>query len=213
MTSSTVLDLSKLSAPLLPISTIAPTSTSASTEEVKGLDDSPEDEEAKYIKLIAGDAEIKGEIKDDVKILREIAVASGNKLLNTMIDGDPKEKVFHLPNIKRAVLVKVVEYMVHHHNNPAKEIKKPIKSSNMAEIVSVWDAAYVDVDQPMLFGLVLAANYLDYKDLLDLTCAKVAAMIKGKSPEELRKLFNIVNDFTPDEEATLADEAKWADST
>lgn len=25
-------------------------------------------------------------------------------------------------------------------------------------------------------------------------------MIKGKSPEEIRKLFNIVNDFTPEEE-------------
>jgi hypothetical protein len=28
----------------------------------------------------------------------------------------------------------------------------------------------------------------------------VANMIKGKSPEEIRKLFNIVNDFTPEEE-------------
>jgi len=25
-------------------------------------------------------------------------------------------------------------------------------------------------------------------------------MIKGKTPEEIRKLFNIVNDFTPEEE-------------
>ena len=25
-------------------------------------------------------------------------------------------------------------------------------------------------------------------------------MIKGKQPEEIRKLFNIVNDFTPEEE-------------
>jgi Skp1 family, dimerisation domain len=25
-------------------------------------------------------------------------------------------------------------------------------------------------------------------------------MIKGKSPEEIRKLFNIVNDFAPEEE-------------
>jgi Skp1 family, dimerisation domain len=27
-------------------------------------------------------------------------------------------------------------------------------------------------------------------------------MIKGKSPEEIRKLFNIVNDFTPEEEVS-----------
>ena len=28
----------------------------------------------------------------------------------------------------------------------------------------------------------------------------MANMIKGKTPEEIRKLFNIVNDFTPEEE-------------
>ena len=34
----------------------------------------------------------------------------------------------------------------------------------------------------------------------DVGCKTVANMIKGKSPEEIRKLFNIVNDFTPEEE-------------
>ena len=29
-------------------------------------------------------------------------------------------------------------------------------------------------------------------------------MIKGKTPEEIRKLFNIVNDFTPEEEVCLS---------
>ena len=36
--------------------------------------------------------------------------------------------------------------------------------------------------------MILAANYLDIKSLLDLTCAKVASMIKGKNTEEIRTL-------------------------
>ena len=42
-----------------------------------------------------------------------------------------------------------------------------------------------------------AANYLDIKPLLDLTCAKVATTLKGKTPEEIRIEYNIRNDFTP----------------
>jgi hypothetical protein len=69
----------------------------------------------------------------------------------------------------------------------------------------------------MLFDIILAANYLDIKPLLsvlfeynplpllmllssDLGCKAVAGMVKGKTPGEIRKLFNVVNDFTPEEE-------------
>ena len=47
-----------------------------------------------------------------------------------------------------------------------------------------------------LTDMLKAANYLDIKPLLDTGCKTVANMIKGKSPEEIRKTFNITNDFT-----------------
>ncbi|KAE8795531.1 SKP1-like protein 1B [Hordeum vulgare] len=43
-----------------------------------------------------------------------------------------------------------------------------------------------------------------------LTCETVADMIKGKSPEEIRKTFNIKNDFTPDEQEEIRRENQWA---
>ena len=43
-----------------------------------------------------------------------------------------------------------------------------------------------------------AANYLNIKSLLDLTCQAVADIIKGKTPEEIRTEFNIeVSEPTP----------------
>jgi S-phase kinase-associated protein 1 len=65
------------------------------------------------------------------------------------------------------------------------------------KVVAQWDADFVDIGQEELFDLILvffpsfsifyllkkkhtqAANYMDIKPLLDLTCAKVASMIKG----------------------------------
>ena len=58
--------------------------------------------------------------------------------------------------------------------------------------------------------LFQAANYLNIKSLLDLTCQTVADMIKGKTPEEIRKTFNIKNDFTPEEEEEVRRENQWA---
>lgn len=59
--------------------------------------------------------------------------------------------------------------------------------------------------------LVQAANYMDIKPLLDVGCKTVANMIKGKSPEEIRKTFNITNDFTPEEEEQIRRENEWAE--
>lgn len=81
----------------------------------------------------------------------------------------------------------------------------------MSEIVQEWYSTFVAIDQETLFELILAANYMDIKPLLDLTCATVASLIKGKSPEEIRKQFNIVNDFTPEEEAQVREENKWCE--
>ena len=81
----------------------------------------------------------------------------------------------------------------------------------MHEIVQDWYANFINVDQDVLFELILASNFLDVKPLLDLACATTASLIKGKSPEEIRQQFNIVNDFTPEEEAQVREENKWCE--
>ena len=61
-----------------------------------------------------------------------------------------------------------------------------------------------------MFDLILAANFLDIKPLLDVTCEAVAMMIKGKTPEEIRATFHLKNDFTPEEEEAILLENRWA---
>jgi hypothetical protein len=86
-----------------------------------------------------------------------------------------------LPNVKSQVLTKVIEFCTHHLQEPMSEIEKPLKSAVMADVVQKWYADFVNLEQVLLFELILAANYMDIKPLLDLTCATVASMIKGKT--------------------------------
>jgi len=140
-------------------------------------------------------------------------VALMSNLLKSMVEDAGLDEEIPLPNVKSSILQKVIDYCKQHKESPPEEIGKPLKSHVLAECgVSEWDCDYVNsIEQDVLFELILAGNYLDIKPLLDLTCAKVASLIKGKTPEEIRQQFNIANDFTPEEEAQVREENKWCE--
>eukprot|EP00565_Helicotheca_tamesis_P001311 CAMPEP_0185728100 /NCGR_PEP_ID=MMETSP1171-20130828/3570_1 /TAXON_ID=374046 /ORGANISM="Helicotheca tamensis, Strain CCMP826" /LENGTH=167 /DNA_ID=CAMNT_0028396771 /DNA_START=164 /DNA_END=667 /DNA_ORIENTATION=- len=143
-----------------------------------------------------------------------ISVAKMSKLVETTIDEDVDEdetQEIPLPNVKATVLNKVIEFCTHYKEEPMTQITTPLKSSKIEEVVQKWYADFVKVEQVLLFELVTAANFMDIKPLLDLTCFAVAVMIKGKSADDIRKIFNISNDFTPEEEAQVREENKWCE--
>ncbi|KAE9606622.1 hypothetical protein Lal_00026213 [Lupinus albus] len=134
----------------------------------------------------------------------EEAVALESQTIKHMIEDDCADNGIPLPNVTSKILAKVIEYCKKHVDATTSE-EKPND-----EDLKAWDADFVKVDQATLFDLILAANYLNIKSLLDLTCQTVADMIKGKTPEEIRKTFNIKNDFTPEEEEEVRRENQWA---
>lgn len=89
--------------------------------------------------------------------------------------------------MKGSVLTRVVEYCDHYKNSEPKDIEKPLPKNTLTDLVDPWDEKFIDINsQEEILELILASNYLDIKSLLELSCAKVATMIKGKSPEEIR---------------------------
>ena len=142
------------------------------------------------------------------KVSEEVAYESQTiKNLLDDIEDDDGEMEVPLPNVTSQILAKVIEYCNYHVSARKQNEGKPAVSE---EDRKKWDNEFVQVDQSSLFQLILAANYLNIASLLDLTCQTVANMIKGKSPEESRKTFNIVNDFTPEEEEEVMRENAWA---
>ncbi|KAK1441863.1 skp1/btb/poz domain superfamily like protein [Babesia gibsoni] len=139
---------------------------------------------------------------------------SMSTVLNNMLmhyDEDSEVEPVPLKNISTSTLAKILDYCRFHVDNPAKPIPKPLRTNKLSDVVSQWDLQFVDVDKEVLFDIMMAENFLDIKPLLELTCAKIASMIKGKTPEEIRDEFNIVNDFTPEEEAMIKEENKWCE--
>jgi S-phase kinase-associated protein 1 len=139
-------------------------------------------------------------------------VAERSILIKNLLEdlGDSTEAI-PIPNVNEAVMKKVIEWCEHHRKDPPASQDDDSDNRKKSTDIEEWDQKFMQVDQEMLFEIILAANYLDIKALLDVGCKTVANMIKGKSPDEIRKTFNIQNDFTPEEEDQIRRENEWAE--
>ncbi|KAL7937703.1 E3 ubiquitin ligase SCF complex, Skp subunit [Trichoderma chlorosporum] len=144
------------------------------------------------------------------------AVVERSMLLKNMLEDlggadVSQENPIPIPNVNEAVLRKVVEWCEHHRNDPVAAPDDESDARKKTTDIEEWDQKFMQVDQEMLFEIILASNFLDIKPLLDVGCKTVANMIKGKSPEEIRKTFNITNDFSAEEEEQIRRENEWAE--
>jgi len=73
-----------------------------------------------------------------------------------------------------------------------------------------FNTSFFDMPTDILFDIISAANFLNASDLLDSACSAAANLIRDKNPDEIRKILNVENNFTPEEEAAVIEENKWA---
>ncbi|XP_060206567.1 SKP1-like protein 11 [Lycium barbarum] len=84
-------------------------------------------------------------------------------------------------NVQSNTMIKVIEYWTKHSERDISEDQLMTFDKNFFKLM----------DKSKLFDLVLAANYLAAKELLDAACEQVADRIRRKTPEEIRDFFNI----------------------
>ncbi|CAH8386265.1 unnamed protein product [Eruca vesicaria subsp. sativa] len=147
---------------------------------------------------------------DGESFIIDEAVALQAGTLANMIEDDCVAEAIPLPNVTGTILAKVIEYCKRHVDAAAAKAEAADGGASLDDEVKAWDAEFMKIDQSTLFELILAANYLNVQNLLDLTCQTVADMIKGKTPDEIRTTFNIKNDFTAEEEEEVRRENQWA---
>ncbi|KAI9203130.1 Skp1 family, dimerization domain-containing protein [Polychytrium aggregatum] len=154
----------------------------------------------------------------DVNIIRRSAL-----IKNMIEDVGQDETPIPLANVSSSVLKKVIEFCTHHQNDPLPEPSTAAApstgTSEAAAIIGAttsvagthskdrtfyppgtlntidpWDESFLSLPEAELFEILLAANYLEIKDLLDVCCKYVANMVAGKSIREIRDRFNIPHD-------------------
>jgi len=143
-----------------------------------------------------------------------IFLESGNSILFrfllSYLDQDPTEDI-NVESIDSATLKSVVSYCEHHNYTNPEPLRKPLPSNKLEDFLDAWDNEFVTgFDDDGLLNVVNAANFLDIKPLVDICLAKIACMFKGKSIEDLRKEYQIEQEFTPELEEEIKKEYPWA---
>ncbi|GAM27598.1 hypothetical protein SAMD00019534_107740 [Acytostelium subglobosum LB1] len=150
------------------------------------------------------------EASDSVKFQVDKQVANMFVAIKNMLEdiGDETNAI-PLPNVTSENLKLIIEWCEYHLKNPNPEPMKDKKE--------IYDCQYdkdfaTKLEHVTLFELILAANYLDIKGLLDVTCKTVANHIRSKTPDEIKAFYGLTQDFTPEEEQMLRDENEWCET-
>ncbi|XP_020202089.1 SKP1-like protein 14 [Cajanus cajan] len=153
------------------------------------------------LKIVEGE-EIKKVIlksSDGVTFEVEPSIVKEMQTIQSLInaEGTDASITIPLPNVTSRNLNRIIEYCSEHYR----------KTVNLKE----FDERFLKaLSHDELKELLLAANYLNIKALSDFLCKSIADLIQNKNPEFIRKFFNIVNDFTPEEETQIREANAWA---
>uniref|UniRef100_A0A1B0FGX3 Skp1-related protein n=1 Tax=Glossina morsitans morsitans TaxID=37546 RepID=A0A1B0FGX3_GLOMM len=144
----------------------------------------------------------------------DVQVARCSGTIKTLLEDCGMESgdnvIVPLPNINSEILRQVLNW-ANYHKDDLQPNEDDENKKKRTDDISLWDAEFLKVDQDTLINLIFAANYLDIKGLFEVACKTVANMMKGKTPAEIRKTFNIRNDFTPVEEEQIRRENEWCE--
>jgi len=139
-----------------------------------------------------------------------------NNLLQDVSDSKDDAPEIPVPTVDGQTLNNVIKYLTLHKDTGFAEAEQADDDEEQAydsDDIEPADQKFVDeLEQPELFALILAANFLEIKPLLTLGCKVVANLIKAcKTVEEIRTKFGIQNDFTPEEEEQVKRENQWCE--
>jgi len=143
-------------------------------------------------------------------------VARLSVTIRTMLDdlnikADDPEPI-PLANVPAHILSLVLKWAEQHQNDEPVPEQEEEDEEEKPVLVGEWDKSFLSaLDHSTLFELITAANFLDVKGLMAVACKTVADMLTGKTPEEIRKEFDIEDDLSEEEKERIRKDIEWLD--
>ncbi|KAK9826779.1 hypothetical protein WJX81_008446 [Elliptochloris bilobata] len=134
---------------------------------------------------------VEGHAESVEEVARDVALMSPVVQREVLLHGRGIERTNPIALSKRIppdVLKTVVVYLQYHQASGRSDKERKL-----------FDERITRVDAKRLCELTSAADTLDLQALSDLTSRALARLIEGKSPEEIRMVFNLPDDLTEEE--------------
>ncbi|KAL0077291.1 E3 ubiquitin ligase complex SCF subunit sconC [Phycomyces blakesleeanus] len=112
---------------------------------------------------------------------------------NKLEEMEESDATIPLPSVTAKTLQKVIEWCEHHREDPVTQDSQERRNTDIEE----WDEKLPD--------------YLKIELLLSICCKTVANMIRGRNAEDMMRIFDIPNNFTPQELVLINRENEWAE--
>lgn len=125
----------------------------------------------------------------EYSVIKEYAMLSG--YISDNYTTDMKQLCI---DVKGTILAYIVDYMNIRKGIELSEIRRPLGTNNLADVIDVEDAKFIDDinnNNPCdVHYIISISNKLKFYSLLQLGCAKVASLIHNKSKEEIKRVLN-----------------------
>ncbi|XP_049822580.1 uncharacterized protein LOC109594330 [Aethina tumida] len=103
-----------------------------------------------------------------------------------------EERELNMSNVTSRTMCKILQWINYHKDESPHEYDQDVRQDNS---VPRWDSFFLNVEPLMLCELIMASEFLGMNVLLDMSCRTMANWLKGKKPEQIRRLLKIENDM------------------
>lgn len=122
---------------------------------------------------------------------------------------DESDRTIPIHEVKAPILELVLSWCQHHYDIHKDEILSESQTDKVNRnndddidddddddlhpvLLDSWERQFLDTDSKTIQQIIMAANFLDIKPLLQVSCKFVAELVRGRSPQEIIEAFNTV---------------------